>query len=101
MRRTVHLDHQAVERVLESSGMRRAVEDAAEEIAENVRDLGIKVGDKDGGTSEYDLPVKVSVYDTDRARATVSLAHPAGIAVQAKHGALSRAAAAAGLEVRS
>ena len=41
-------------------------------------------------TSEYGAPVAV-----------VGILHPAGLAMQAKHGALTKAAAAVGLEVRS
>jgi hypothetical protein len=44
--------------------------------------------------------VKVKLSTTDRAHAEVILAHPAGIAVQAKHGALTKAASQAGLEVK-
>jgi len=46
-------------------------------------------------------PVEVRTYETDRAAASVSIAHPAGLAIQAKHGALTQAAASVGLEVRS
>lgn len=46
-----------------------------------------------------DLPVEVDQYTTDRRAASVTIAHPAGLAMQAKHGALTKAAAAAGLEV--
>lgn len=96
--RNVHLDHRAVEAVLKSAAMRQLVEDAAERVAENVREQGHRV---EGIPGDIELPVKVEVYETDRARASVLLAHPAGIADQAKNGTLSRAAAAAGLEVRS
>jgi hypothetical protein len=40
------------------------------------------------------------MYETDRAHAVVVLAHAAGDAVQAKHGALSKAAAEAGLDFK-
>jgi hypothetical protein len=86
-------------RILRSTQMHRLVQDAAEEVAANVKAQGIKVGDRDGGPHEYDLPVEVSVTTTDRAHATVILAHPAGAAVQAKHGALTKAAAEVGLDV--
>jgi hypothetical protein len=45
--------------------------------------------------------VRVDSYETDRARAEVWLAHPSGLAVQAKHGLLTKAASEAGLEVKS
>lgn len=87
-------------RILQSTEMHRVVQNAAEAVAENVKAQGIKVGDRDGGPREYDLPVEVSVTTTDRAHGNVTLAHPAGEAVQAKRGALTKAAAEAGLEVR-
>jgi uncharacterized protein with gpF-like domain len=43
--------------------------------------------------------VIVRSYTTDRAAAAVSIAHPAGLAIQAKHGSLTKAAASLGLEV--
>jgi len=87
--------------VLNSAGVVAATEAAAEAVAENARDQGIKVGDKDGGKHEYDLPVTVKMFTTDRPHAVVALAHPAGESVQAKHGTLTKAAAQAGLDVRS
>lgn len=97
----VKINHAAVARLLKSAEMHRVIAAKAEEIAQNVRDLDITVGDVDGGKHEIDLPVTVKMVTTDRAHAIVALAHPAGLAVQAKHGALTKAAAAAGLEVRS
>lgn len=75
----------------------RQVKDAANEIADAARLQGITVGDVDGGKHEIPLPVKV--YGDDDNAAAVVLAHPAGIAVQAKHGTLTRAAASKGFEV--
>lgn len=46
-------------------------------------------------------PVETHARVTDRAVVDVVLAHPAGGAEQAKNGTLTRAAMAAGLEVRS
>jgi hypothetical protein len=79
--------------------MQALVKDAAEKIAAEVRSQGIRVGDRDGGPHEAELPVVVREGVTDRAHATVYLAHPAGVAVQAKHGALTRAASAIGVSV--
>lgn len=80
--------------------MTDATREAAEAVADNVRSQGIRVGDQDGGSYEVPLPVAVSMYETDRAHAVVVLEHAAGDAVQAKHGALTKAAAEAGLDVR-
>lgn len=96
-RSKVRLDHRALESLLKSSDVRKYVNDAAEQVADRVRQQGIEV---EGIPGDIDLPVKVVEQTTDRARASVVLAHPSGIAVQAKHGSLSKAAAAEGLEVR-
>lgn len=80
--------------------MRSLVDSKAEAVAKNIEALGIGVGDRDGGKHEIPLPVKVELSTTDRAHALVVLAHPAGIAVQAKHGALTKAASEAGLQVK-
>lgn len=47
------------------------------------------------------LPVTVARTDTDRDAATVAIAHPSGAALQLTDGALTRAAAAVGLEVHT
>jgi hypothetical protein len=99
-RSTVKLDHRGIAALLRGREIADATREAAEAVADNVRSQNIRVGDRDGGTHEYDLPVTVSMYETDRAHAVVVLAHPAGDAVQAKHGALSKAAAEAGLDFR-
>jgi hypothetical protein len=69
--------------------MRKPVEAKAREIAANV-DLG----------SVTEAKVEVVMLETDRAHALVVIAHPAGIAMQARHGALTRAATKAGMKVR-
>lgn len=51
----------------------------------------------------HDGPVSVTTdqYTSDRAVAGVTLAHPAGIALEAKYGHLTEAARRSGLDVRS
>lgn len=100
MANRIKLDFRGVAAILKSAEMQRVVKAAAEDVAAQVEAMSIKVGDRDGGPHEYDLPVKVSMTTTDRAHANVTLAHPSGQAVQAKHGALTKAAAQAGLDVR-
>ncbi len=95
----VRLDHGGIASILKSGEMQKLVSDAANEIAGNVQAQGIIVGALEG-SAEIPLPVEVSVTTTDRAHASVTLAHPAGIAVQAKYGALTKAASAAGLDVQ-
>ena len=97
----VRLDHVGIAKLLKSSDMERAVRAKAEQVADAVRSRGYRVGGFGKGGGTMDLPVRVIYRETDRARAVVALAHPAGDAVQAKHGALTKAAAQAGLEVKS
>lgn len=97
--RNVKLDSRGIRALLQSTAMHRATQDAAEAVAANVRAMNIRVGDKDGGRHEDDMPVTVEMTTTDRAHAWVSIAHPSGEAVQAKHGALTKAAAQARLDV--
>lgn len=100
MANRVKLDRRGVGELLRSAQMHRTVQAAAEAVANNVKEQNITVGDKDGGRHEYPLPVEVSMTTTDRAHAVVALAHPSGLAVQAKHGALTKAAGQAGLDVK-
>lgn len=99
MARKVRLNSRGIARILKAPEMQRATERAAEAVKANVEAMNIGVGDKDGGKHEKPLPVTVTMSTTDRAHANVNLAHPAGAAVQAKHGALTKAAAQAGLDV--
>lgn len=92
------LDHAGVAEILKSAGAQREVSALAERVAKNVEDQGIQVGAFSGG-GQVEIPVETSTIITDRAHASVTLAHPAGQAVEAKYGALTKAAADAGLEV--
>lgn len=83
----LHLDHKAIGELLMSSEMRKITGPAAAAVAAAV----------DG----HGKPVRVRSYTTDRVAEAVSIAHPAGLAIEAKYGALSRAAASVGLQVRS
>lgn len=97
MARNVKLNSRGIEDIAKSPEMRRAITDLAERVAENARSQGVRV---EGEPGDVALPVEVSSYVTDRARSSVILAHPAGLAVQAKRGTLTRAASEAGLQVR-
>lgn len=101
----VHWNDRGFEEILKSAGVAAATNGVAEQVAANVRAQGIRVGDRDGGKHEDALPVEVKSSTTDdmrndRVKASVVLAHASGQAVQAKHGALTRAAAEAGLNVK-
>lgn len=95
----VRLDQAALNRVARGPIGRAAARKAADGVADAARGDGIRVGDlnRDGVGVEIDLPVEVR---SEGEGSSVVLAHPAGVAVQAKHGTLTRAASANGLKVR-
>ncbi|HJR89520.1 MAG TPA: hypothetical protein VJ782_05100 [Aeromicrobium sp.] len=95
----VTLNSAGVEAILKSLTMQRAVKLKAEQVATKVRSQGITVGATEGG-GEIPLPVEVESEVTDRAKSRVSIAHPAGQSVQAKYGALTKAAGQSGLDVK-
>lgn len=107
MRGKIKLDAKGLEEAATSADMHRAIDALAEQVAGNARGQGVTVGDF-RGNAQIALPVKTYTGRTattndmriDRAHAYVSLAHPAGLAVQAKHGTLTKAAAQAGLKVK-
>jgi hypothetical protein len=84
----IHVDYPAVWKAIPAG----AVEAAAQQIAAqvDVGSTGAEVGVEIVGTSRYGAPV-----------ALVTVMHPAGKALQAKYGSLTRAAAACGHEVTS
>lgn len=86
---TIKLDHAGIASILKNE-MRGPVEAAAAAIAANV-DVG----------SVTEAQVTVRSYTTDRAAAAVSIAHPAGLALEAKYGSMRKAAASVGLTVKS
>lgn len=96
----VQLNHAGIAAILKSGEMHSFIETATEAVAQAVRDQGIKVGAFKGGHGDIDLPVIAKVITTDRAHGSVLINHPAGIAVQAKHGVLTKAASSAGLQVK-
>jgi hypothetical protein len=81
-------DVAGIGRILRSADAAAMVRGAAERVAADAE-------------ASSGLPVEVEEYTTDRAAAAVVITHPAGLAEQAKHGTLTRAAAAIGLEVRA
>lgn len=98
----VEIDLRGLEEVATSREMRALMHDAAEKMAENVEAQSIRVEGVPG-----DIPLPVKVYDdvtrgmkVNRAVSRVVLAHASGLAVQAKHGALSKAASDTGLKLK-
>lgn len=94
----VKLDHGAIAALLKGGEIAGMVADATEAVAGNARGQGVQV---EGEPGEVDVPIETQMVTTDRAHGLVTIAHPSGEAVQAKHGLLTQAAAAAGLEVKS
>ena len=86
---TLKLDYDAIGRILKED-MRDPIDALGAQIAANV-DVG----------SVTDAEVTVRSVTTDRAKALVTIAHPAGLAMEAKHSPLRKAAASAGLTVTS
>lgn len=89
------LDPKGLEELLKSKEIVVAVENAANAIAGNV-DLG--------SVTEARIDVRSSITDDmkmNRARSAVTIAHPAGLSMEAKHGTLRKAAASAGLEIKA
>lgn len=90
-------DPKAIEELMLSARFQALVEAKAQQVAASAR-------------SQYpDVEVTVESYEwrgsrrwpRRRALRSVALADPAGLAIQAKYGVLTRAAASAGMEVRN
>jgi hypothetical protein len=81
----VKLDHKGIAALIKTPAFHAVVNEAAAAVQSAAREL---VGD---------TPVPVHEFTTDRAAASVSVLAP----MQAKHGALTKAAANVGLEVKT
>jgi hypothetical protein len=93
----VVINRAGLERAMKSPEAAAAARRRAEDAAEVIRGMGIEVGASDGG-GRIPLPVEV-VDDPSIEGVALVLAHPSGEAVQAKYGALTKAAAQVGLTV--
>ena len=83
-----------IRRLLSSPGVEADLGERALRVADEVEAAGIRV---EGAPGRIDLPVTVTVATGGkRARARVILDHPAGQAVEAKHGILAASIDAAG-----
>lgn len=83
--------------VLDSDGLARYLK-TDKNLAAAVRRNAEKVAGE--ARTRSGMPVETDETVTDRAVVYVTIAHPGGAAAQAKHGVLTRAASAQGLEVR-
>lgn len=88
----IRLDSRGIGEVLKRAQLASLVRAEAEAVAANVGTITAHDGQV--------VPVEVSTGVTDRTIARVTLTHAAGLGLQAKHGTLTKAASAAGLEVR-
>jgi hypothetical protein len=87
------LDHAGIRQILTGDTVRELVTDAAEQVAAAARAQGHTV------TSGKPLPIRtVPEADTDRAGVSVAVQHAAGVAMEARHGVLRKAAESVGLE---
>ncbi|ANZ36473.1 hypothetical protein BBK82_10745 [Lentzea guizhouensis] len=88
------VDRDGVAEILQSPTLAAHIKALAEEVATGARSQGHRV------TSDDLLPVDV-LHDPapDRVAYTVAVQHPAGMGMEAKHGILTRAAEALGLDV--
>ena len=92
---------------LDSDGLAEVLRSS--EVAGEVRRLGSSVATaagSDGAVSRHGVPVTVAEYvarggrlRSERPAVAVTLAHAAGVGIEAKYGALSRAAGEVGLTV--
>lgn len=84
------LDAAGVREVLKGTELRAAVDSLADQIAGHVR-----------GNVPADVVVSVKAYTTDRGAASITVQDVRAMAWQARDGILTRAASAAGLEVKA
>lgn len=90
-RSLIRLDHAGIREVLSTGAVAAAVRALGESVEAAVQ--------AHPSVQRHNMPVTGSHGVTDRSRYTVTIAHPGGLGVQAKHGALTQAAASVGLEV--
>ncbi|MFD6638326.1 hypothetical protein ACFWDN_21195 [Micromonospora chalcea] len=87
----IRLDHKGIAEILKSAGFAAAVAAKAAEVEAIVS--------AHQSIRRHEMPVESEAYETDRAAHEVTIAHPGGLGVEGKYGALTQAARAVGLEV--
>lgn len=88
----VKLHSPGMREMLQSEPVASALASLAQSVAENAR--------ASGPYQRHEVPVEVGSYTSDRAVATVSAKHAGALPIEAKHGTLTQAAKAAGLDVK-
>ncbi|WP_405061894.1 hypothetical protein OG474_09635 [Kribbella sp. NBC_01505] len=91
----IKLDSAGIQAMLRSAEVAAAIHAVAENVADNVR------ADPNILRRGIEGEVSVDDYVTDRAATSVTITHPAGLGMEGKHGVLTKAARAAGLEVKA
>jgi hypothetical protein len=87
----VHLSRSGMIEMLKSGGVQEVVDGAAEAVASGIGTYVTHAGRVvDVDTYSYTTPIS--------AAAAVTIADPAGLAIEAKHGVLARGASGAGLK---
>lgn len=89
----IKLDHRGILEALQSPEVAEAINAKADEVHAIVQ--AAPEITRNGAATE------VVHYTTDRAAAAVDIDDPAGLAIQAKHGTLTKAARAVGLQVKA
>lgn len=84
------LDRKGVGEILKTQCV-PAINELANQIADSVR----------SDLAEEDVEVEMQSYTTDRGAASVTIADPMGLELQATRGSLTKAAAKLGLDVKS
>lgn len=108
-RTRVRLDSRGLAEVMESAGVTSMTTRASEQTAAAVVAQGREVNSRGQRSSGKELPVDVDMRPArgtgrirdHRAMGVVTLVHPAGLGMQAKHGVLTRAAETTGARVRT
>ena len=92
------LNRLGVAELAKGAEMRRVMHETAQAVAGNVDSQGLQAQSAD---DNGDTAIRGTVFDeiTDRARSSVTIEHPAALAMEAKHGVLTKAVGQAGLEV--
>ncbi|WP_229398179.1 hypothetical protein [Micromonospora okii] len=88
---SIRLDHKGIAELLKSPEFAAVMTTKSAEVA--------AVVGAHQSIVRHEMPVTAEPYQTDRAAAEVTIEHAGGIGVEAKYGALTRAATATGLEV--
>lgn len=87
----IKLDSKGIAEILKSAGFAALVAEKAAEVEAIVS--------AHESVRRHEMPVERDAYETDRAAEEVTIAHPGGLGVEAKYGALVKAAHEAGLDV--